>query len=207
MFLTQRLRVLQRFHRVERFTRLRDRHNELARISNHLAVTVFRSDFDVARQVGDRLDPILRGQTCVVGRAASKNFHAVDIRKNFRRTRTKQLRTETVVINNCFNRVSDGAWLFVDFFLHEVLVRAQFERRQRDVRDVHFAFNHLIVAIKHHDTFARDFSRITFFEEDDATGRLQNCGDVGGDEVFVFAETDEQRTAHARGDQAVWFFL
>ena len=46
-------------------------------------------------------------------------------------------------------RVGHGARLLVDFLLHEVAVRAELQRGERDVGNMHFALDRRAVGVEH----------------------------------------------------------
>ena len=72
----QLLRALERLHRVERLARLRDRHHELARIRDRVAVAVLVAELHVARDLREALDPVARHRARVEARARGEDQHA-----------------------------------------------------------------------------------------------------------------------------------
>ncbi|SKO22710.1 Uncharacterised protein [Mycobacteroides abscessus subsp. massiliense] len=138
MFVSQRLRVFQGFHRVQGFAGLGDGDDQLFWIGNHVAVAVFAGDFHIGRHFGDGFEPVFGGQRGVVGRAASENFDAADVVEHFACIRAEVFGFEAAVKED-FGGIGDGARLFVDFFLHEVAVRAQLQRSERQFGYFDFA--------------------------------------------------------------------
>lgn len=98
--------------------------------------------------------------------------------------------------------VSASARLFVDFLLHEVAERAEFQRGQRHVRQVQRALGRRIVAVEDAHAIAAQFCGIAFFEEDHLAGGLHDRRHIGGDEVLALAYADQQRAAHPRANEA-----
>ena len=199
LVLPQRLRVLQRLHRVQGFAGLRDGDDELLRVGDDLAVAVFAGDVDRAGDAGDVLDPVARGQPRVIAGAAGEDLHRFHVGQHFGRIRTEQRRFEAAEVDDAFQGVADRARLLVDFLLHEVAVRAQLQRGQRHVGDVHVTLHLRVLRIEHAHAVAGDFGGVAFFEEDDFARCADDRGHVGGDEVLALAEADQQRAAHARG--------
>ncbi len=52
------------------------------------------------------------------------------------------------------------------------------------------------------DGFAANFRDVAFFEEHEPAGHRQQCSDVGGDEIFIDAEPDDDGAALAREHDA-----
>ena len=126
MFVPQRLRVFQGFHRVQRFAGLRNGDDELLRVGNHVAVAVFAGDFHVARNAGNAFQPVFAGECGVIRCAACQNLDAVDIVKHGFGVCAEIFGNEAAVQKH-FGGVGHGARLLVDFFLHEMVVCAQFQ--------------------------------------------------------------------------------
>lgn len=114
---------------------------------------------------------------------------------------------ETLGIDRRLDGVGQGARLLVDFLLHEMAERAQFQRGQRHVRQVQRALHRRIVTVEDAHAIAAQFGGIAFFEEDHLACGLHDRRDIGGDEVLALAYPDQQRAAHARADEAFRFGL
>ena len=73
------LGVAQRRQRVGGLARLRNEHREIARIERRLAVAELRGDVDLDRQPGEALEPVFGDQPRVIGRAAGRDRHPLDL--------------------------------------------------------------------------------------------------------------------------------
>ena len=79
VLMPQRLRVFQRFHRIQRFARLRNGDDQLLGVGNHIAVAVFAGDFHIGGDFGDAFQPIFAGGGGVKRGAARQYFDAVNV--------------------------------------------------------------------------------------------------------------------------------
>ncbi len=146
MAVSQRSSGFQRLHRVQRFAGLGNGNDQLVRIGNHAAVSVFAGDFDIGRDFGDGFQPIFGGQRGVIGRAAGKDFDAADAFKHAFGVFAEVFGDEAAVEEN-LRRVCNRARLLMDFLLHKVAVRSQFQRGEREFGYLDFAFGRQAVFI------------------------------------------------------------
>ncbi len=114
MAVSQGFCVFQRLHRVQRFAGLGNGNDQLVRIGNHAAVSVFAGDFDIGRDFGDGFQPIFGGQRGVIGRAAGKDFDAADAFKHAFGVFAEVFGDEAAVEEN-LRRVCNRARLLMDF--------------------------------------------------------------------------------------------
>ena len=89
VLVSQRLRVFQGFHRIQRFARLRNGDDELFGVGNHIAVAVFAGDFYVCWDFGDAFQPIFAGGRGVKRCTAGENFDAVNVAEHLLGVRAK----------------------------------------------------------------------------------------------------------------------
>ena len=103
-------------------------------------------------------------------------------------------------------RVADGARLFEDFLLHEMLEAALFghDRVPGDV--LGGAIDRMAFKIDEANALRSKHGDFAIAEEENAAGVLQDRGNVAGDEKFVFAEADDDGRAQPRGDNFVGIF-
>ena len=101
--------------------------------------------------------------------------------------------------------VAHGARLLVDFLEHEVLEAALFRHDRVPGHVLHLADDGLSVEVGELYAFWRDDGEVAVAEEEQVARVIQDRGHVGGDEVFVFAQTDDRRRAIARGNDLVRF--
>ena len=67
------------------------------------------------------------------------------------------------------------------------------------------AFDEVAVEVGELDAVEGEDGHFAVVEEDDVAGVMKNSGDVGGYEVFAFADADDDRWAEAGGDDLVRF--
>ena len=70
---------------------------------------------------------------------------------------------------------------------------------------LHLANNGLTVEVSEAHTFRRNDGKVAISKEKQIAGVIQNRGNIGGDEVFVFAQPNDSRRAIAGGDNLVRF--
>ncbi|MDR8760527.1 hypothetical protein FEP90_02211 [Burkholderia multivorans] len=200
----ERLRVLERGERVGRFAGLRDHQHELARVRHRVAIAVFARNLDLRRDLRDRLEPVLRGQPRVVARAAREDQQAVDLRERGGRGVAEQRRVERVRLRH---RVADRARLLEDFLLHEVAIRAEFDRAAVGADHADLALRERAVAIDDLHAVERQLADVAFLEEREAVGAARQRERVGREEVLAVAVADDERRTLARTDDGVRLVL
>ncbi|MNS40655.1 hypothetical protein D3C72_729800 [compost metagenome] len=205
VLVAQRLGVLQRFHRIQRFAGLGDGHDQVLGIGIRGAIAVLAGDLHAARQAGDGLDPVARGQARVVTGTTGEDLHAFDARQHRFGILAEQFGREATGVDGRFDGVAQCTRLLVDFLLHEVAVRAQFQRGQRDIGEMHIALDRLIVAVEDAHTITADLGGVALFQEDHLARGRQHGRHIGRHEVLALAQTDQQRAAHAGAHETFWF--
>lgn len=196
-------RVLERGQGVGRLAALRDGHHQGVGVRHAVAVAVFAGDLDVHRHLGHRLDPVLGGEAGVVAGAAGQDQHAVDLLEHGIGAVAEQFRHHA---GHALERVADDARLLEDLFLHVVAVRAELGRAGMGVHGFHFALDRTAVDVDDPVAGQLQVDHVAFFQIDDLVSGAGQRHRVGGDEVLVLADADDQRRALARGDHAVRFF-
>ena len=195
-FMAKRFGVFQCFHGIERFARLRNGHNQRIGACHGIAVAVFAGNFDAGRNAGNGFQPVTRSQTGIVAGAAGENLYAIDLAQDFSGVGSKQFRHKAI-IQYLLDRIGQRLGLFVDFLLHEVAVRPEFQRSQRDIRDMDLAIGSLARTIQNGHAIAAQLGHITLFQENHLARGRQDGGHIGSNEVFPIAQADQQWTAHA----------
>jgi hypothetical protein len=71
---------------------------------------------------------------------------------------------------------------------------------------LHLADDGLAAEVGELDAVGRDNGEIAVGEEEEVAGVVEDGGDVGGDEVFVFAQSDYCGRPIACGNNFVWLF-
>ncbi len=99
--------------------------------------------------------------------------------------------------------VAHGAGLLVNLLEHEMLEAALFrhDRVPGDVLDL--AVDGLAVEVGELHACRGDDGEIAVGEEEQVARVIEDCGNIGGDEVFVFAQADDGGRTVARGDDLV----
>ncbi len=99
--------------------------------------------------------------------------------------------------------VADGAGLLKDFLEHEVFVAALFghDGVPEDMGDL--AADGAAVEAGEVDAFGGEDGEVAVVQEEHVAGVAEDGGDVGGDEIFAFAEADDDGRAGAGGDDLV----
>ena len=109
------------------------------------------------------------------------------------------------LINAAFQRMGDGKRLFVDLLKHVMAVFATLDSISRQFRTGFRAFNHFAVTVVNYHTDTGQVGDIAIFQEDESLGNRQQRGNVGSDKIFADTNSDHQRTATPRGNQAIGF--
>lgn len=197
-------RVAKRGQRIRRFARLRDRHNERARIGHARAVAVFAGDFHVARQAGDFLNPVLGRQRGVIGRATGKEQQAAGVAEDFLGIGAEQDRRNG---RQAFERVTHGPGLLEDFLLHEVSVGAELHGARIGVHDLNrtlgLAEVALLRALVDLPRIGTDVDDVALDDVHDALGDTADSHSVGCDEVFAVAQAKHHGRALTSRHDAV----
>lgn len=185
MGVAQRLGVLERLHRVQGLAGLGDGDHQVARVGIGGAVAVLAGDLHAARQPGDGLDPVARGHAGVVARATGQDLHAGDAGQHLAGARAEQAGREAAGIDGGLDGVAQRARLLVDLLLHEVPVRAQLQRGQRDVGHMHLALHGRIGPVEHRHALAGHIDSVALLQEDHLARGLEDGRHVGSDEVLA----------------------
>ena len=168
VLLPQRLRVFQGFHGIQRFAGLGYGNHQLVGAGNHVAVAVFAGNFHIGRHSADGFQPVFGSERGVVGSAASQDFDAADVFEHFPRFGTEVFRLEAAA-EEYFCSIGNRLGLLVNFLLHEVAVRSQLQRGERQLGHAHFAFGLLPAAVDEAaDTFAAQFGNVAVLQIHDA---------------------------------------
>ena len=199
--MAERLGVFQRREGVSRFARLRQRDDQRAGRHGRFAVAVFAGDFDAARQAGDAFDPVTGDQAGVVAGAAGQDGDAPHVAEQRLGICPEDLRHDRLGLADDFQRLGNGFRLLEDFLLHVVVISAALDRIGAQLGKVDRAFYRLAPGIGDAHAGLGDFGTVAIFEMDDAPGHLDQRGGVGGGEVLVFAQAEQQRCAVPGDDE------
>ena len=168
-----------------------------------VAVTVFAGNFGIGRDARDFLQPVSRHFRCMVAGAAGEEGHCVDLAQHLGGIEAEPFGLDVILRHGNQQRVGQRARLFVDFLLHEVAVVAELGHVGRQLGNMHAAVGWLAGRVVHLHGQQADIGDIAFFQIHHALRDRQQGGHVGGDEIFLDAETDQQRAALAGADQSI----
>ena len=96
----------------------------------------------------------------------------------------------------------------MDFFLHEVAIRPQLQRCQRQLGRFHRALGGFTCFV--HQLFNAVFAQqgnVAVFQIADFARERNHRGNIGGDKGFALAQGNQQRAAHARHNHVVRIIL
>jgi hypothetical protein len=167
-----------------------DRDHQRARVRHRLAVAVFARDLDRAWNAGDAFQPIARHHPRVVARAARENQGRIHALKRF------------FVANLLLQSRVHRRRLLEDLLLHVVPVAAELDRVRAELAHVQRPLHHVAARVHDAQRFERELGAVAFFEVHDVARDLEQGGSIGGREVLVLADAEQQRRAHAGDDQA-----
>ena len=89
--------------------------------------------------------------------------------------------------------IDNGLRLFVDFFEQEVFITF-FLGSNRVPRDLaRYVLYRLAVKVAEAHALASDFGHFSIVKEDHLTRVVEECGNIGSDEVFILSETNNDR--------------
>ena len=186
------------------FAGLGDEQAEGVAVGDGIAVAIFAGVVDVDGQAGEALDHVLAGESGVPTGAAGGDVDAggagelVVVDLHFAEEDVAGVERDAAE-----GGVADGAGLLPDFLEHEVLVAALFRLDGIPLDALKLALDGLAVEVGELDAVEGEDGHVAVGEEVDVAGVVEDAGDVGGDEVFAFADADDDGRAGARGDDLV----
>jgi len=139
----------------------------------------------------------------MVARPAGQDENIFNLRKDCVRFSTKNTRHERLAIAHRLQRIRQGLRLFVNFFLHVVLVLAQLHTVVVQLADLHGTLHCIALRIEYPIVGEIHLDHIALFEIHHVPGDLQQGRHIGPDEVFSLAHSQQQRTAFTRGNELV----
>ena len=194
--------VAQRRQRVGGLARLRDEHREIARRERRLAVAEFGGDVDLDRQPREALEPVFGDKAGIVGGAAGRDRHALDlleIERQLHRQRDPLVAHVEIVRQ----RMAHDLGLLVDFLRHEMAMVALVDQEGRGIRFQHRALDRLAVGVVHLDALARHHRPVAVLKIADGVGERRERDRVGAEIHFAVAVADRERRALAGADQEI----
>ncbi|MNM61389.1 hypothetical protein D3C81_726890 [compost metagenome] len=132
------------------------------------------------------------------------DLHIADFGEQLGGLRAEGLDHDVVLAQTPFQGALYYGWLLVDFLEHEVTVGTLVGGFGAFVVLHGFALYRVTGQIPDGYLVAADLGDVAFFQVHEAVGHLAQGQLVGSQEVLPVAQTDNQRAAAARSQQAVW---
>src|SRR5579863_120718 len=104
-----------------------------------------------------------------------------------------------VLRNSSEQSVAHRARLLENLLLHEMFEPALFRHDRVPSHMLRLAVDRVSIEIHHADALRRQDREFAIAQEEHAARVLQNCGNVAGDEKFLFAESYHDGWTHPSG--------
>src|SRR5262249_40405131 len=155
-------------------------------------------------KTGETLDHEFAGEACVPACSASNDADFVESAELlFREAQVAEIDFAGVARDAAEKGVANGARLFEDFLLHEMLVAALFRHDGIPGDVMRLTFDGSAVVVHDADAGLREDGDIAVGEEKDVARVLKESGNVARDEEFIFTEANNSGRAHAGSDDLV----
>ena len=195
------LRLLHAGDRVGGLARLRDADDERALVDDRIAVAVLGAVVDFDRNARGILEQELADQSRVPRRAAGDDVDLLDLRPLVgRELQVVEEDLARLLEHAAGEGVAHGARLLVDLLEHVVPVAFLLGHHGIPQNLLRLALDLLVLLIEQRDVLLIDDGVFAILEIDDVARVGEERRDVGGDDVFVFAEADDERRALLGGD-------
>ena len=186
------------------FAGLGDEEADGAGVGDGVAVAVLGGVVDVDGEAGEALDHELAGEAGVPGGSAGGDGDLVALRRScVGDVHVGEEDLAGVERDAAEDGVADGAGLLVDFLEHEVLVAGLFGLDGVPGDALDFEGERGAVEVGEGDAGGGEDGDFAVGEEVDVAGVVEDAGDVGGEEVFAFADAEDGGRADAGGDELV----
>ena len=189
---------------IARLAGLADDNHEAARIHQGIAVAEFTGNVRFHRDPGEFLQIVFADKTGVVRRAAGNDKDLLDAPQvRFRPVQLGEIDGSLFLAQAAAHGLADGLRLFVNLLQHEMLEAALFRRFgiPRDVVD--FLIDGIAVQVFNPDRVLRDDGNLPVAHDIRAARMANNRRNIGRNEVFPFAQADDQRIVFFGGDELV----
>jgi hypothetical protein len=183
---------------------LRDEEADGAGVGQRGAVAVLAGVVDFGAEAGEALDHELAGEAGVPTGAAGGDGDLGGVAQvGLGDVHLGEEDLAGVGRDAAEDSVADGARLLVDFLEHEVLVAGLLGHHGVPGDALDFERKGRAVEVCELDAGGGEDGQLTIRKEVDVAGVVQDAGDVGGEEVFAFAEAEDGGRPEAGGDQLV----
>ncbi|CAB5028393.1 unannotated protein [freshwater metagenome] len=139
----------------------------------------------------------------MVARTAGNDLHGIGTFENSGGSRPESGLQQLAAGDALFQRLGDGLRLLVDFLQHVVGELALFGSGCAQGAVAGFAMGLVALDVENANAVVADLGYIAFLQEHEAARDGEQGRDVGGDEILVFTDADDDRAAHAGEDDAI----
>ncbi len=198
-----RLGIAQGSQGIGGFPGLGDGDEQRVGLHRHLAVAELAGHLDLAGNAGQLFQPVAGDHAGVEAGAAGDDLHVAHLGEQLGRLRAEGLHQHVIGAQAAFQGALHHLGLLVDFLEHEVAVLALLRRLGAFVELHGVALHAAAFGIPDLHAVLADLGDVALLQIDEAVGDLAQGQRVGGQEVLAQAQTDHQRAAAARGEDAV----
>ena len=186
------------------FSRLADCNRQGAFINQRVSVAKFTRVLHIGGNAREPLEQIPSDQTRMPGRAATKEQHPPALGQlAFQTAKAIQDNRTIVPANAAAHRVSEGAWLLVDFLEHVMRVVAQLNLFQAHLERAEFLFDRPGIDRGRDDPIGPDLDDFIVVEVTDFGSVSHDRARIRGDVKLIFPPPHNQGAAPPSGDQGL----
>src|SRR5690348_13200293 len=186
---------------IRRFAGLADANGQGPGVEDGIAVTEFAAVINFNRQTREALDHELAGKPGMPTGAASDDADLLEGAELLPSDiHIAEINLAGVLGNAAEKRIANGAGLFEDFLLHEMLVAALFRHDGIPCDVVRFALDGIGVVVHDANAFFGKHDDVAVGEEENIASVLEERGNVAGDEIFVVTQADDGWRTETRRD-------
>ncbi len=196
-----RLGVAQGGERVGRLARLRYEERKPVRRQRRLAVAHLRGHVDLDGKARIALDPILGDQARIVGGAARRQRHALEL--GYVDAEVGKLHDASAHVDVACERVADDLGLLVDLLGHEVAVVALVDEQRTRHRLDERPLRALAVAVEDLNARLAQHGPVALIQIGDGVGERRQRDGIRAQIHCARAVTDGERAALAGGDHQI----
>ena len=172
-------------------------------IGDAVAIAVFACDLDGARNARERLDPLLRDERRVIARSARQHEHVSDAGTARASASSPNSDGSTPATDSSVSATARGCSKIS--FCMKWRIGAKLDGRARRLDRDHGPVDALAARVVDRPGFAAHVGDVAVLEIGDAARDRQKRRRVGGEEMVVGADADDERASRARADDAARF--
>ena len=196
----------ERCQSITGFTRLADNDAQAVTINQRATITEFTGNIHFNGNACQLFQIIFTNDTCVVCSTASYDEDFVNTLHFFRSP--VQFRESNGIffsVNTTSHSVAHSFRLFVNFFQHEMFETAFFSSFCIPVNFKYFFVNGSAINILNPNAVFSNGSNFAITHNESTTSVVNDCRNIGSDEVFTFAQANNQRVIFFGADDFVLF--